>query len=192
MTTFDIAVILAGICGLFMVIGGMVLLYKGAISLSQASKEEAVNLEFKKMLRITTHYPALGLFVIGLAFIIIAVSFSKSTQNQFKISGHVKGVDDLGSLKVLITVPGWAGETYADGQILASINPRMDILEVRLASPGYREIKIPVETRKSKLGTISIGDVTFGNKVVEKPVVNQNNIKPVAQELPPLSAPAAF
>lgn len=192
MTTFDIAVILAGICGLFMVIGGMVLLYKGAISLSQVSRDDALSMEFKKMLKITTHYPALGLFVIGLAFIIIAVSFSKSTQNQFKISGRVKGVDDLSAMKILITVPGWTGETYADGQILASITPQVDILEVRLSSPGYREIRIPVETRKSKLGTISIGDVTFGNKAVEKPLVNQDNIKPVAQALPPLSAPAAF
>ena len=48
MDTFDIVVILGALCGLLMVIGGMVLLYKGVITLNQASKQEAASLEFKK------------------------------------------------------------------------------------------------------------------------------------------------
>ena len=191
MATFDFVVIIGGMCGFMMVIGGMLLLYKGAISLNQASKEEAVSLEFKKMLKITTHYPALGLFIIGLAFIIIAVSFSKSTRNQFTITGQVK-VDDPDSLAVVIAIPRMEAKAYAGGRILASIVPQIDILEVSLACPGYKGVTIPIETKSSKWGAISLGEISLGRKEVEKPPINPENIVPVAGDLPPRSKQGAF
>ena len=87
MSTFDIVIILGGICGLCMVIGGLILLYKGAITLSQATPEEALSVEYKNMLKISTHYPALALFIIGLFFIIAAGVLSRTTKNQFTIKG---------------------------------------------------------------------------------------------------------
>ena len=52
MTTFDIAIFLAGTCGICMVIGGMILLYKGVISLNSVSQSEALSLEFQKAVKI--------------------------------------------------------------------------------------------------------------------------------------------
>ena len=60
MNTFDIVVILGAFCGCCMVVGGLILLYKGIITLSHASPEEALKIEYRKMVRITTHYPALA------------------------------------------------------------------------------------------------------------------------------------
>ena len=66
MSVFDLVLLTGPICGILMVLGGIILLYKGAISLNVASEEGAFTVEFKNELRITTQYPALGIFVIGL------------------------------------------------------------------------------------------------------------------------------
>ena len=66
--TADIVIVLAGVCGLLMVVGGLGLFYKGAITLQVASQNQAVKIEFFKQFKLTTQYPALAFFVIGLAF----------------------------------------------------------------------------------------------------------------------------
>lgn len=190
MDIFDIVVLLGAICGLLMVIGGMVLLYKGVITLNQASKQEAASLEFKKMLKITTHYPALGLFIIGLAFIIVAIVFSKSTQNQFEITGRITNIDDPNSLRVMITIPTWEGTADADGEINAFVIPKTDLFNVWLTCPGYRDFKMSIKTKESKLGVIRIGEKKL-EKLVEKPPPDPNKIMRV-EGLPPLSAQGAF
>jgi|GEM_PF-1670263 hypothetical protein len=193
MTTFDVVAMLGGICGLLMVVGGMLLLYKGVITLSQASKEEAVSLEFKNTLKVSTHYPAIGLFVVGLAFIITAIWFSRSTAYQFKIVGHVKGLESGNPVQVLVEMPAsWNGEAYDDGQIIASVTPKMDILVVRVIAPGYQERKIPIETKNSRLGELSLGDITLGTKLIQRPQVDSSNILVVSDSLPPISAQSAF
>ena len=51
MTTYDLAIIGGTVCGIIMVLGGIVLLYKGAIKLEVASKDPALTVEMfeKKM-----------------------------------------------------------------------------------------------------------------------------------------------
>src|SRR5215831_15103053 len=87
MTTYDMGAAAGCICGLLMVIGGMILLYTGAVSLNKTSKEEAASLEFKRLFRLTTHYPALGLFIIGLAFIVTSVILSRPPDNRITMTG---------------------------------------------------------------------------------------------------------
>jgi hypothetical protein len=150
MSTFDIVVILGAICGLLMVIGGMVLLYKGAISLNQANREGALTIDYKKTLKITTHYPALGLFIIGLAFAISAIYFSHNEQKPIQIKGRVN-VDDPYALNIVVSVPEIrVGSAYEGGKIIASIVPKTDILNIRFSYPGYRDLLLPIETQKYK------------------------------------------
>ena len=67
METYDYTILGGTICGIVMVIGGIVLIYKGALKLEVASKDPALTLElFQKHFRLTTNVPALGIFVIGL------------------------------------------------------------------------------------------------------------------------------
>ena len=54
MTTFDLSILSGSVCGLLMVVGGLVLLYRGAVTLNEASKEAALSVEFQKTLKITT------------------------------------------------------------------------------------------------------------------------------------------
>ncbi len=72
MTTTDYIVLIGMVCGPFTVLGGLVLPYKGVVRLSEASCEEALSIEHKKIVKIKVHYPALALFAIGVAFIVVA------------------------------------------------------------------------------------------------------------------------
>jgi len=179
MTPFDLAVIMAGACGLIMVTGGIFLLYKGAISLSKTSGQEAASLEFKKMFKLTTHYPALGLFIIGVAFMALALSFSKpKSDDELTIKGQVKGEFDPGSLLVFVTVDKEAiSRVDTDGRVRVSITPSVDALYLRISCPGYKETIKKVEIKDSRFGVISIGEIVLANKVVEKPPVNPANLE---------------
>lgn len=189
MTTFDVVVIVGSMCGLVMVIGGIFLLAKGIINF-KGSQQDAASVSFKDVFKVSTSYPALGLFVIGLGFIIIAGYFSKPAQNEFKITGHVS-VDEPDTLNVMVTVPPWIGKAYADGQILAAISPRTDVLEIRVSCPGYKQVELPIKTGSSKLGTISVGEIKL-TKVADKPRFNPENITPAADNLPPITAKGNF
>ena len=58
---FDIVILIGAICGPIMVVGSMILLYTGAISLKAASNsDDALKIEFIKELKLTTRYPELG------------------------------------------------------------------------------------------------------------------------------------
>jgi hypothetical protein len=77
-STFDAVIVITVVCGLLMVVGGMVLLYKGTITLKDSNPDEAIQVEFKHMINVTTRYPALALFVIGLVFTVVALYFAQS------------------------------------------------------------------------------------------------------------------
>jgi len=194
MTAFDVVIILGGVCGLLMVVGGMILLYKGAISLNKASKKDAVSLEFKKMIKVTTQYPALGLFIIGLAFIISAAMFSKPTGvSPLKIQGHVN-VPDPSSVTIFVSAGRWSLEPFTDGTIKGLIHPSLGLLKVEITAPGYipPTITKSIGTEDIKFGVVSLGEIAFGNRIVEKPLINPDNIKTPTEHLPPLTEGGKF
>ena len=198
MTPFDYIVISGGICGLFMVIGGMVLLYKGNVTLSQTAKDEAVSLEFKKMVKITTHYPALGLFVIGLAFIIVSAAISKPKEREvipLAIKGHVNAADPS-SVTIFVSSIQGGLRPLTGGEIDDTIRvyPDLKTLRVEITAPGYDPPTktTTIQSSDIKKGSASLGEITFENRKAEKPQINQENIKPVTENLPPLSAGGKF
>jgi hypothetical protein len=73
---------IGAICALLMVVGALVLLYKGAITLQQSSPDEAVKVEFKHLINIQTRYPAIGLFVIGICFLGASLFFGDKAQKE--------------------------------------------------------------------------------------------------------------
>ena len=88
MTSFDFAIVIGAICGVIMVLGAIYLLKLGIINLkdiSQQAHSEQANAKSKPSekakspdaltiayndIKISTQYPALALFVIGLAFVL--------------------------------------------------------------------------------------------------------------------------
>ena len=60
-------------CGILMVAGSIWLLNKGVIRLSDAVKGGHLSVTIAKKVKVSTTYPALGLFIIGLAFVGMAL-----------------------------------------------------------------------------------------------------------------------
>ena len=61
-----------------MVCGAIWLLKTGVIKLSAAVKGGSLTVELADKVKISTTYPALGLFVIGLAFVALAIWASRT------------------------------------------------------------------------------------------------------------------
>lgn len=64
------------VCGILMVVGSIWLLKSGVIRLTEAAKGGNLSVSVANKVKISTTYPALGLFIIGLAFIAMALWFS--------------------------------------------------------------------------------------------------------------------
>lgn len=194
MSPFDVVILAAGLCGLTMAAGGILLLYKGAINLTQTSPDEAVKIEFKKMLNISTRYPALGLFVIGLSFIVTALTFSKEPEvRPLEIHGRISG-SEPSAVTVRISAGNWMLQPSSEGNIAQTIVPKMDLLLLEVNAPGYpprRQIK-RLQTQELRAGTAELDDIVFSENPVPKPNVDPRNIAPTSAPLPPLNAPGAF
>ena len=196
MTPFDYLIIIGGICGLFMVVGSMLLLYKGIITLSNTSQNEALSVDFNKMIKITTHYPALGLFVVGLFFLVISLQFSKPKEViPLAIKGHVT-VADPSSVTIFVYAGQGGLRPLTDGAIndIINVHPDLRVLRVDVTAPGYDPpIKTTIiENSAIKKGLASLGEITFENRKGGQPEINPDNIKPTHDILPPLAAGGRF
>ncbi len=174
MRTFDVVILLGAVCGVLMVLGGFWLFRKGVISLNQKSQQEAVSLEFTKLLKVTSRYPALGFFMFGLAFIICAAYFGKLS--QVNVNGQIKDVaaDDLRSVRIALLADFGERTASTDGRVDADILPNPEKLVVEVTAPGY----IPVPFKKIfdiKGGKASFGDISL-RQVAKRPAVNEANI----------------
>ena len=168
------ASILGGIlCGIAMVVGGIALLYKGAIRLEAASKDPALTVDlFNKQFSLATRFPALGLFVIGLLFIIVAMYAAKVPDvPSIPISGEVDDVDG----PITVTVHTEWTLMAPQREVSDVLRPSLDVLWIRIAAPGFlaREMAFPRDTMNGriKLGTVHL------ERVHEKMEPNETNIK---------------
>src|SRR5438128_11847637 len=108
-STFDAVIVITVVCGLLMVVGGMVLLYKGTITLKDSNPDEAIKIEFKRMINVTTRYPALALFIIGLAFTVVALYFVQHEAiPAFTIDGILQAAQPANAT-VYISFPVYSG-----------------------------------------------------------------------------------
>src|SRR6266498_5230438 len=82
------------LCGIIMVLGGILLLYKGAIQLESASKDPALTVDvFNKQFSLSTRVPALGLFVIGLLFVGSSMWVAMKTDvPRISVTGELAGI----------------------------------------------------------------------------------------------------
>ena len=80
MTPFDWINIIGAACGAVMVLGGIYCLVKGIIKLTDATPNEAISVEFRRMLTIRSSVPSISLFIVGLIFIICAAVFARPGQ----------------------------------------------------------------------------------------------------------------
>jgi hypothetical protein len=184
--TSDIVIIITAVCGLLMVIGGMVLLYKGAVTLKDSNPDEAIKVEFKHMINVTTRYPALGLFVIGLAFTVVALYFVRPFVRPyppFKISGTLN-TDDPGNATVVISFPVHMFQPEPNGEFHGTVDSGLEDIAYEVNLPGENKYKWTKGKTDIQRGTLALGSISLaGPKTQEKPKKGEIAEAP---HLPPL------
>ncbi len=190
MGTYDYAIIGAILCGIIMVFGGIVLLYKGAIRLEVASKDPALTVEmFQNELKLSTRNPALGLFVIGLCFVALSIYFGQDmAATAIEVRGRAENVDE----KVTILLQSqWPVDTH-EGRVHQVVRPQLDVLWVVVSAPGYKPHYESFARSELKRG-VDFGSVTLDRAT---PKVQPNPARiielPAGMEAPPMSDGGRF
>lgn len=192
MTTFDWTIATSALCGLVMVVGGILLLYKGAIKLEQASCDEAVALEFQKILKIQTRYPAIGLFIIGLAFIGVGIFSSKpSPIKPITLRGKIEGADPSGVIVHVKSAEWKSVAPDSDGNIDVVVYPDVQRVEIDIRAAGCKpetkHFTLPFENKS----VLPLPKMIF-ETVTAKPPAGAIAPTPANVQLPPLETQATF
>lgn len=175
MATLDITIIGGTICGIIMVVGGILLLYKGAIRLEVASKDPSLTLElFAKQFKLTTHAPALGLFVIGLLFVGLSIYFAeRMTAAPIELVGDTEVAE--GPVRVLVRSE-WELPTV-EGKLRHVLRPNLDVLWILISAPGHRSYTKSF-TMKEVGGNVDLGAIKLRKEI--------DRIQPKAKNIPAL------
>jgi hypothetical protein len=183
----NILAFMGALCALLMVIGSLLLLYRGTITLQQANPEEAIKVEFQKVLNIQTRYPALGLFVVGIVFLAAAY--------WFQMNCHIKSTTLKGTLET--EDPGDAeaefisrlGESRIDsGRVFEKKVPsNLEEVEVTVRETGYEPYATAVRPEEARDGIVPFNAKL--KKKLQKPETDPSQIAPVSGALPSLQTP---
>lgn len=199
MSTFEIIALLGAVCGIIMVTGGIMLLRVGAIRLSEVGNKGAFAVQIRKDIKITTSYPALGIFVIGLLFVALSTYMTKpESEIPLSILGHLD-IPDPSSVRIQVEPDQVAVSDCPDstGKFDKTLHPGIQRVKVTIVASGYEPAKkeFVLDVQRGRFGTPPVvklpANLVF-NKIVANPGAGE--IKPVAnaEKLPPLTAAAAF
>lgn len=169
----DVIALGAAICGLLIVVGSFVLLYKGIITLNEVNRAVrqgrtrrpaaaddnppvAIDLQIGDQIKIKSQYPALALFVLGISCFFGAIIFdNQKTSDTISLEGHVT---DSG--KYVFTVTGAMGAIHPDknGFVRKNVSKDVDELDIEVARPGTTPDSFVVYPSERKHGVLSFGD----------------------------------
>jgi hypothetical protein len=207
MTTFEIVIICGAVCGVLMVVGGMVLLAIGVIKLEATAPAlagaqgaqappDALILEFKKTIKVTAHYPALALFLIGVLFIFASAWLSKPREVQdWTIRGKIDSPDPS-AVTIEVAADKWVTlNPNSDGTVDAVIYPNLSRFNAVIVAPGCKPEKqhLPLHVKDLKNRILELTAASV-QKVADMPPVKKENIEalPANVQLPPVTASEAF
>jgi len=160
-TTLDVLAVIGALCSLLMVAGSLYLFNRGILTLRETNPEEAIKVEFRKILSIQSRNPAIAIFVVGVIF--LAVSFWFYEANPVRpivVSGTVQG-EDLREAKVSFS--NQFGEFQVSGnQIKQVITPDTRVITVQLVAPRREPTSTTTEFDKNKQ-EVSFGVLQEGN-----------------------------
>jgi len=191
MDVFSVVIIMAGICGLAMVLGGIWLIYKGAITLAATPAADAITLEFRKQFRLHSQAPGLAFFIVGLMFVACALWFSRPPRPPLPIEleGELDGTNS--DTKVFATSQQWMLTLSSTGEFKAKIVPDITYLVIDASSPGCDPIQTIVDTREQKDGKVHIDKLRFVKRIEGNPIP-QNDVLPAPVALPPPDAAPSY
>lgn len=195
MSAHDIAILFSAIAGFCMVIGGMLLIWKGAIVLAGTDSSTALSIEWKKDFKLSTQAPGIAFFILGLSFSSIAIYFSIPIAPKPTDPIYISGTfDNVNEIVTITAVPsGWEVTSGSNGVVEGKFIPDTEILNLKFSAPGYQPAQIPQNLSKTKDRVIKF-DKPF--KLIKSPVPTieskQENIKAATESLPPLGSQPSF
>jgi len=190
MTPFDFSIYACGICGIVMVCGSIWLLKTGVIKLSEAAGGTGgLSVEVADKIKISTTYPALGLFLIGLSFIVMAIWFSRKPL-PLNIVGQVQ-IDDPTKVTVSVTPDSFYsphGNPDSSGKFEVPTPVDLEQLVVVINAAGYdpatRTATLRVEDAKKH--TLAYPDgLKFTKTTTASPEPGQIDRFPDGVNIPP-------
>jgi hypothetical protein len=164
-TTVDVLAVIGALCALLMVVGSLYLFNRGILTLRETNPEEAIKVEFQKILSIQSRNPAIALFVVGVIF--LGVSFWFYEANPVRpviVKGTVTG-DNLEGAFVGFSCQFSVLPT-SGGEVKQEIVPDMKVLTVELVAPQHKSASIPVDFDKNKQ-EISFGVLNEGPPAIQ-------------------------
>ena len=196
MSPFDFIVIIGALCGLLMVLGGLLLFYKGVLTLQQVSKKgDAVSFEFQRVLKIQSRYPALAFFVFGLAFILLALYYARpSPEPTITLLGSIENVADPQAATIQVSLSLWNQSVNDDGKLQKDVQPNFKQVHLVIDSPGNipSTVTRDVPTVPDAHGLVAqFAPVTL-QKIGGAPPAGEIEALPAGVTLPPASAATGF
>lgn len=137
---FNIAIYVSLFLAIVMIVGGIWLLAKGVIKLSEAGKSDgALSVELFNKFKINTGYPALAFFIIGLFFIALAIWFSKPADVVSVVFVGKLNLDDATVVRGKVVPLTEVGATFQPDSTGAIETLHPDVrFEVQMVAPGYQ------------------------------------------------------
>jgi len=193
-STFSVILVISACIGLLMIVGGMFLMYKGVITLQATPKTEALTVRWRKQFVLTTQVPALGFFLIGLAFVVFAMWFAKPVPDSpLRISGNVSGVQS--PIKVSVrSEPGVIERDITDNNpsFTGTVYPNLHTLVLDVTAPGYGPHQESFnEDKWLSNHSIDLGAVNL-TKLVSESQPNPGDIEPIPFQPPPQSSEGTY
>lgn len=162
-------------CGSIMVITSLFFLHKGIISLNKSSREKAISIDFKKQIRISSHYPALALFILGWTFIMVPMFIAAPSKIAVEGVLRVNPPHDLNRLTVRIIGGPWDIEPDSDGSLGTVFYPNLDKMKIEITGPGRHPY---IKTFSPSI----FGGIDLGNIKIPDAKVNIITLKPVGSK----------
>lgn len=186
--THDIAILSSAIAGFCMVIGGMLLIYKGAIVLAGTDETTALSIEWKKDFRLSTQAPGIAFFIIGLMFSSLAIYASKQDGvAPIFLEGTFDGVDEL--VTVTVIPSNWAVVSGSNGVLDAKFIPDTERVLLRISAPGYKEELLAQSLSAAKNRLIKFDKPIKLTRLISTPIpARKENIIEVNSPLPTISS----
>lgn len=161
---FNLVILTGAICGPIMVIGSMILLYRGSISLQAAGNDkDALSVELIQEIKLSTRYPALALFIIGFIFFFGAAKFAQEgTIKPIVLEGIVSSPDELVDIELHLVAGPWKRDVAdSSGKFSISFRPTIEKLKATIIAPGYEKTgtskTINFDESKASIGIIKLG-----------------------------------
>lgn len=192
MNVFEIAIMFSALAGFCMVIGGILLIYKGAMVLSSTDSSTALSIEWKQNFKMNTQAPGIAFFIIGLIFSGVAIFFSKpSPVEPIYIRGSIEDVKEQITITAIPSV--WSISSGSNGIFDGKIFPDIEVLTLKISAPGYKPEYIPQNLSTTKNRTILFEKPIRLVKTLNTTIPSkQENILNPTTALPPITDSPSF